>query len=441
MKPLKNTYEPQGDLFKVELSRIVNTSHELVKLSSVVDWERLEELFGETYCPDNGRPGTSTRLMVALHYLKYSFNMSDEGVVDTWVENPYWQYFSGMQFFTHERPIEPSSMSRWRHRIGESGAEELLKATIESGLKIKAVKSFQLKRLNVDTTVQEKDIRFPTDARLYNRARERLVKVAEERNISLRQNYNRKGKEHLFMQSRYAHAKHMKRARRETKKLRTILGRVIRDIERKYPNRDKEMTELLEISNRIYNQQRKDKEKVYSVHAPEVECISKGKAHKRYEFGCKVSVAATSRGGWFVGAKALHGSPFDGHTLSEALEQVNRITETPEHVFVDMGYKGNGYTGEANIHIDRRRRGGIARSLWKWMKRRAAVEPGIGHLKKEHRMDRNRLKGKEGDRFNAILSAAGMNFHKLLKHAAAFWRKLFLLPKDCFFLPFVTLGT
>ncbi len=176
------------------------------------------------------------------------------------------------------------------------------------------------------------------------------------------------------------------------------------------------------IGKRIHSQTIKDKNKVYSVHAPEVECISKGKAHKRYEFGCKVSVAATSRGGWFLGAMAVHGNPYDGHTLTNALSQVERIVQNPEHAFVDMGYRGHGYDGPVDIHVDRRRRGQFAKSLWSWMKRRAAIEPGIGHLKREHRMDRNRLKGTLGDRINAILSAAGMNFAKLLKWAAALLR-------------------
>ena len=427
MKPKQSPLQDrQCDLFRVELSRIVSSSHALVKLVKVVDWGRLEELFGSTYCSDNGRPGISTRLMVALQYLKYAHNISDEEVVKGWVENPYWQYFSGMKYFEHQYPIEPSTMTRWRKRIGDSGAEQLLKETIEAGLKLKAIKAFQLKRVNVDTTVQEKEIRFPTDARLYNRARERLVKAAKERNIVLRQNYNRKAKQLLFQQSRYAHARQMKRARKCTRKLRTYLGRVVRDIERKYPEMDNELQLLMNTSQRIFNQQRKEKNKVYSVHAPEVECISKGKAHKRYEFGCKVSVAATSRGGWFLGAMAFHGNPYDGHTLKAALNQVKRIVRDPKHVFVDMGYRGHNYNGEAEIHVDKRRRGRTAKSMWKWMKRRAAIEPGIGHLKREHRMDRNRLKGAEGDRINAILSAAGMNFWKLQGWLADLLRQLFI---------------
>jgi transposase, IS5 family len=426
MKPKKAAYKNrQKDLFRVELLKIIDPAHSLAKLSGVVDWEQLEKVFGSTYCPDNGRPAVSTRLMVALHYLKYTHNLSDGEVVEAWVENPYWQFFSGMQWFEHTLPIHPSSMCRWRKRIGDAGAEQLLQETIKAGLKLKAVKAFQLKRVNVDTTVQEKEVRFPTDARLYDRARQRLADAAQKREIPIRQNYNQKAKQLLAQQSRYSHARQIKRAKKCTRSLRTYLGRVIRDIERKSPESDQKLTRLLEISKRIHKQQRQDKDKAYSVHAPEVECISKGKAHKRYEFGCKVSVAATSKGGWFVGAMAVHGNPYDGHTLSDALEQVERIVTKPEHAFVDMGYRGHGYEGQVNVHVDKRRRGHTAKSLWRWMKRRAAIEPGIGHLKREHRMDRNRLKGKDGDRFNAILSAAGMNFAKLLRWLGNFFRFIF----------------
>ncbi len=416
MKPKKSPQQnPQADLFRPELRKMINPSHSLVKLSEVVDWEQLDQTFGETFSPGKGRPAISTRLMIALHYFKYTFDLSDEDVLLGWVENPYWQYFSGMKYFEHKFPINPSSMTRWRKRIGENGAEELLKQTIDAGLKLKAIKITQLKRVNVDTTVQEKDIRFPTDARLYDRARERLVKEAKKQEIQLRQNYNRLSKRLLLKQSRYAHARQLKRARSCTRKLRTYLGRVIRDIERKCFSIDDELSTLLTTATKIYHQQRHDKNKVYSVHEPEVDCISKGKAHKRYEFGTKVSVATTSRGGWFVGALAFHGNPYDGHTLSRTIDQVARLAQSPEHVFVDRGYRGHGFSGESAVHVDKQRRGRTPNSLWRWMKRRAAVEPSIGHLKQEHRMDRNRLKGVIGDRINAILSAAGMNFKKLMK--------------------------
>ena len=210
-------------------------------------------------------------------------------------------------------------MTRFRNRIGEAGAEELLKETIAAGLKLKVITPNQLKRVNMDTTVQEKEVRYPADSRLYERSRERLVKAAAERGIDLRQNYNRTAKHHLLMSHRYAHARQMKRARNSTRKLRTILGRVIRDIERKAPVSDDELRNLLAVARHIQEEQRTDKGKIYSVHEPQVECISKGKAHKRYEFGCKVSVAATSKGGWFVGAKAVHGNPYDGHTPLDRL--------------------------------------------------------------------------------------------------------------------------
>ncbi len=421
MKPKKSPLQnPQGSLFQAELTSLINRAHALVKLAETVDWSRLDQTFGETFSPDNGRPAISTRLMVALHYFKYTFDLSDDDVVQAWVENPYWQYFSGMKHFEHRLPIHPSSMTRWRKRVGEAGAEELLKETIATGLQLQVIKPVEFKKINVDTTVQEKNIRFPTDARLYDRARELLVKEAEKKEIHLRQSYKRLSKRLLLQQGRYAHAKQMKRAKKCTKKLRTYLGRVIRDIGRKYPFPDAGLLELLTTANKIYEQERFDKNKVYSVHEPSVECISKGKAHKRYEFGNKVSVATTSRSGWFVGALAFHGNPYDGHTLDKTIEQVTKLAQRPEHVFVDRGYKGHGYNGETIVHIDKLRRGNTPKIIWKLMKRRAAVEPAIGHLKQEHRMDRNRLKGIIGDKINAILSAAGMNFKKLMKLIRAF---------------------
>ena len=295
----------------------------------------------------------------------------------------------------------------------------MLAETIRAGLEIKAITPAQLQRVNVDTTVQEKHIRYPTDARLYDRARQRLVRATERRSIKLRQSYRRVGKRLLFQFNRYMHARQNGRAKRCLKKLRTLLGRVIRDIERKCPVLEgTKLGRLVEVARRIHEQERHDKNKIYSVHEPEVVCIAKGKSHKRYEFGTKVSVAATSRGGWFVGAMALPDNPYDGHTLSAALEQVERLGRRPEEAYVDRGYRGHGYEGPVQVHVDRARRGGLARRLWRWMKRRAAIEPGIGHLKAEHRMERCRLKGIEGDAFNAVLSAAGMNFRKLLVHAA-----------------------
>jgi IS5 family transposase len=300
----------------------------------------------------------------------------------------------------------------------------MLRVTIETGIKMGAIGPAQLKRINVDTTVQTKAIRFPTDARLYNRCRQRLVKIARQQGLAIKQSYEHVGRRLLMQSSRYAHARQMKRARACTRKLRTQLGRVMREIERQVTEPTEKLARLLETAHRIHAQQRHDKNKIYSVHEPEVECIAKGKAGKRYEFGNKVSVAVSSRGGWFVGARSFTGNPYDGHTLAEQMKQVkSMIGERVGEVHVDMGYRGHDYTGRATVHVDKRTRGRTPRALWRWMKRRAAVEPSIGHLKAEHRLERNRLKGVAGDALNAILSAAAMNFHKLL---GAFWR-IFLL--------------
>lgn len=387
----------------------------LARLARQIDWRSFDEHFGTYYSEGTGRPATSTRLMAGLHHLKYTHDLSDEAVLGGWVENPYWQHLSGMELFCHEPPIDPSSMSRWRSRVGEAGGGELSRRTIEAGLRMGAVKPGELRRVNVDTTVQGKHIRFPTDARLYDRMRERLVMAAKREGVALRQSYARVGKRLLAQQSRYAHAKQWRRARRCTRKLRTILGRVVRDIERKSLGPGEGMGDLPALAKRLHRQERRDKGKPYSVHAPEVECISKGKAHKRYEFGCKVALAASSKGGWVLAARALEGNPYDGHTLQSAMDRIVAASGVePENVYVDMGHRGHGHEGGCEIHVGRRRRGSIAKCLWRWMMRRAAIEPSIGHLKEDRRMERRRLKGTEGDKVNAVLSAAGMNFSKLL---------------------------
>jgi IS5 family transposase len=408
---------PQRDLFHIELQHLVDCRHPLVQLADQIQWPEFEVAFTPLFCADNGRAACPVRLMVGLHYLKHTFDLSDEDTVAQWVENPYWQYFCGGKFFEHRLPIDPSSMSRWRGRLKEAGVETMLAELIATGLRSGAIRPTMLERINVDTTVQEKFIRFPTDARLYDRMRERLVRAAQRRGIGLRQSYTRVGRWTLTSQQRYASAQQFRRARRMTKRLRTLLGRVVRDIERQTPQRDESLAELLSRARRLLAQQRTDHEKLYSVHAPEVECLAKGKVQKRYEFGCKVSVASTSRGNWIVGARALHGNPYDGHTLGEALQQVARLSgQKPQTVFVDLGYRGHGAEDDAvQIQVVPRKRRHLAKSLRGWMNRRAAIEPVIGHLKTDHRMQRNRLKGRVGDQLNAVLSACGFNLRKLLR--------------------------
>jgi IS5 family transposase len=419
MQPKGEPKQPQQELFQVDLEQLIDMSHPLVRLGLFIDWQSFELTLGGTYHPSQGAPGISTRLMVALHYLKYQHDLSDEDVVALWIENPYWQQFSGMRHFQLRMPIDPSSMTRWRKRLGDAGAEQMLRATIEAGMKMRVIRPAELKRVNVDTTVETKAIRFPTDARLYQRMRERLVKVARAEGLTIKQSYKHVGRRLLMQSSRYAHARQMKRARACTRKMKTQLGRVIREVERQTESPSVKLDKLLRTAHRIYEQQRHDKNKIYSVHEPEVECIAKGKAGKQYEFGNKVSVAVSSRGGWFVGAKSFTGNPYDGHTLTAQMKQVESlIANQVSEVYVDMGYRGHDYDGAVTVHVDKRQRGRTSKARWRWMKRRAAVEPSIGHLKNEHRLERNRLKGTAGNEINAILAAAAMNFQKLLR---AFW--------------------
>ena len=420
MRPKREAEQPQRELFQIDLEQLIDISHPLVRLGLCIDWQSLEQTLGSTYHPSQSAPGISTRLMVALHYLKYHLDLSDEDVVAAWVENPYWQHFSGMRHFQHRMPVDPSSMTRWRERLGEAGAEQMLRATLEAGMRMRVIRTTELKRINVDTTVQTKAIRFPTDARLYQRMRERLVKAARVEGFIIKQSYEHVGRRLLMQSSRYAHARQMKRARACTRKLKTQLGRVIREIERQAETPSGKLAKLLETAHQIHLQQRHDKNKIYSVHEPEVECIAKGKAGRQYEFGNNVSVAVSSRGGWFVGARSFTGNPYDGHTLATQMKQVESlIGDKVVQAHVDMGYRGHDYDGAVAVHVDKRRRGRTPRALWRWMKRRAAVEPSIGHLKSEHRLERNRLKGVDGNAINAVLAAAAMNFHKLL---GAFWR-------------------
>jgi len=421
----KNTSDPQDNLFQSRLEQIINPNHPLVKLSAQIDWASLDEQFGKLYVEGFGRPGLPTRLMVGLHYLKYAYDESDESVVARFLENPYWQYFCGFDFFQHEFPLDPTSLVKWRQRVGNGGAESLLQKTIEAAVDQKLIRKCDIERVNVDTTVQEKAVAFPTDAGLYEKARVVLVREAKKRGIELRQGYSRVGKKALHRQSRYRHARQMKRANRQTRKLRTYLGRVIRDIRRKCSDTDYSFEEQLRVAERIYQQRRYDKNKVYSMFAPEVECIAKGKAHKKYEFGCKVSFVSTSKNNWIVGALAVHDNPYDGHTLDRALKQSERLTGLRcRDVYCDRGYRGAKIEGSDNyhIHLAGRKRKGLTRTERRWLKRRSAIEPIIGHLKGDHRLSRNHLLGKAGDDTNAILAACGFNIKKLLR---AFLRFVF----------------
>ncbi len=427
MTPEKQETRPSPDLFRNRLDNMLNHRHELYTLADLIDWSRFDSEFGTLYCPDNGCPAKATRLMVGLQYLKHMYGLSDEAVVRRWVENPYWQYFCGATYFEHQLPIDPSSMTRFRRRIGESGCELILQATVAAGLHSKTIKPAHLKRVTVDTTVQEKAVSFPTDSKLLNRSRVRLVKLCRRHGVVLRQSYARKGPQALFKANRYAHARQFRRMRSRLKKLRTYLGRVVRDIERKIsaqPDHQAVFAEELAMARRLLAQQKQDKNKLYSLHAPEVECISKGKAHKRYEFGVKASIATTNKSNFVVGGMALPGNPFDGHTLTKALEQVRWMTGSViEEAFVDRGYRGHGET-QTTVYISGQKRGIKTQRLKCSLKRREAIEPVIGHLKSDGLLGRNYLKGTQGDQINVMLSCAGHNLRLILRKLRVFCRRI-----------------
>ena len=411
------------DLFRERLDNMLNQRHALYRLADLIEWSVFDREFGALYCPDNGCPGKPMRLMVGLQYLKHCYGLSDEAVVSGWVENPYWQYFCGETYFQHVPPIDPSSLTRFRQRIGESGCEKILQVTVSAGVQSKAVKARDFKRVTVDTTVQEKAVSYPTDSKLLNRSRARLVRLCRKQGVGLRQSYARRGPRALQQANRYGHARQFRRLRREVKRLHTYLGRVVRDIERKTadsPGQQAVFAEELALARRLLSQKKEDKNKLYSVHAPEVECISKGKVAKRYEFGVKASIATTNKSNFVVGGMAVPGSPYDGHTLKTALAQVRRLTGTHiDEAFVDKGYRGHGEV-ETTVYLSGQKRGIKTQRLKRSLKRRQAIEPVIGHLKADGLLGRNHLKGTEGDQVNVLLSCAGHNLRLILNKLRLF---------------------
>jgi IS5 family transposase len=377
-----------------------------------------------------GQPPKPTRLMAGLLYLKHTFALSDEEVVARWVENAYWQYFCGETYFQHEPPIHPTSLTRYRQRLGQAGCEELLQLTIEAGKAERVIEERDLTEVLVDTTVMEKAITYPTDSKLYLKSLLRLTRQAKAQGIVLRQSYTRTAKILAIKASRYAHARQYRRMRKALKQLKGRLGRVVRDIERKtadWPTLPDALVQELALAKRILAQQPKGRNKLYSLHAPEVECISKGKAHKRYEFGVKVGVVASLRTPFILAAHTLPGNPYDGHTLAWSLAHTRLNTGVPiKTAVVDKGYRGRraawpgveivrpGQRSTDEAHRQRRRQ---------QLRRRSVIEALIGHMKNDGLLDRNWLKGKAGDAIHVVLCAAGQNLRLILKAIAAFFAR------------------
>ena len=432
MRPKERRDSGQNDLFRARLDQIVDLRHPLAKLAAVIDWGFLERTLGAVYTDAPGQPPLPTRLMAGLAILKHMNNLADEVLTARWLENPYYQLFCGEEFFCHKAPFDRSSMTRWRQRMGEERLNALLQESLATATRTGAVKPTDFSQAIVDTTVQPKAIAHPTDAKLMNRARETLVRLAKKHGVALRQSYQRIGKRALIAHQRYAHAKQFKRANKALRTLRTYLGRVMRDIARKIRGEEaiKEVFRRpLWLAERVSEQRQNQRgKKVYSLHAPEVECIGKGKAHRPYEFGVKVSLATTlhrSKGGQFIThVKALPGNPYDGHTLATAIPEIETQTGASlRRIVVDRGYRGHNAPPDHRfkVYVSGQKRN-VTKAIKRDLRRRSAVEPVIGHAKSEHRMGRNYLAHAKGDAINAVLAAAGYNFRRLIQ-----WLSLLLL--------------
>ncbi len=456
------------DFFRARLDHMIDLRHSLAVLASRMPWQSIEasvahlfsrkaragqalpdlDLFGEAPAPlartsNAGRPRVPLRTMIALLYLKHAFDLSDEAVVERWSDSPNFQFFSGQAYFEPRLPCDATTLVKFRRLLGEEGVEELLAQTVNLAVSSKLIPAAALASVVVDSTVQEKAVAHPTDSKLLETARAKLVSAAQDAGIELKQTFAREGRLLRFKAGRYAHARQFKRMRRAIKRQSTVVGRLVREIERKasvLSNAVRQtLGEALAKARRIAEQSRSRKNtsgipKLYAWHAPEVECIAKGKSRTPYEFGVKVGIAMTLKHNLIVGAKAFTGNPYDGHTLREQLEQAATLMQDtgikPTTAYVDLGYRG---VDADNPGVAIKHRGKfktLTVQERKLLKRRQAIEPIIGHLKADHRMDRCHLKGEQGDRLHAVLCAAGYNIRWLLRMIAkkglAFLRRLYL---------------
>ena len=410
-------------IFEVALESFIDMNHELVLLSKQIDWEAVESEFAHYYCVDNGRPSVPIRKMVGMMLLKNIYNLSDEGVAARWMENPYMQYFTGEKVFQKRPPMNPIDMTKFRKRIGAEGAEKIFKLSLM--VNAKEITAKEMKMVMIDSTVQEKIISFPTDAKLYRKVIEKVRTIAEKEEIELRRTYTRELKA-LKLKIRFMnHPTRHREGAKAVRRMRTIARAMVNDLSRKLAA--KEIGGYggdIALYLRVINQERTDTNKIYSLHEPEVECISKGKEHKKYEFGNKSAIAKTGSG-LIVSAIAFKGNPYDGHTLSAHRDQIRRLTgHAPKEALTDRGYRGKKRVGDMEVSIPTSGTPGQSyyqkRKARKKFCKRAGIEPVIGHLKSDHRMMRNYLKGTLGDAVNTMMAAAAYNMrHWMNKNAVS----------------------
>lgn len=400
------------------LATQLDQKHPLYLLANKINWGVFEENFKPLYSEKMGAPAKPIRLMVSLLILKYLRNLSDENLVEQWSENNYYQYFGGEQFFRPSLPCVATELIAFRHRIGESGMELILRESIQVN---KPPKDDDLGNIiSVDTTVQEKNITYPTDDKLHKKIIANCLKIASEEGVKLRQTYGKEIKK-LSNQQRFKKRKNgVSIARKASKRIKTIAGRLVRDISSKLlPDALLSYSRDIALYQKVLSQKRGDSNKTYSLHEPDVKCYTKGKEYKKFEFGSKVSIAVCQTTGIILGALNFTETLHDSKTIPEVLEQYKRINgKQANEVFVDRGYRGISSYKESKIYIPKPNIN-ITQQQRNRHSKRAAIEPVIGHLKQQYRLCRNYLKGVSGDNINVILAAAAMNF----KRAINLWKK------------------
>ena len=402
-----NTTSSSRSLFS-SLDDLLNQQHPLHKLSGKINWAVFETAFTPLYCSDNGRPAKPIRLMCGLLILKHLRNISDESVVEQWSENAYFQYFCGMHEFMPSFPCNASELVHFRRRIGEKGIELILAESI----RVNDDKSDEdhHRTVFIDSTVQEKNVTYPTDAKLHKKIVGKVLKIVKELNLPLRQSYTfiLKG---IYRDLRFRnHPKNRKKALKADKRLRTITGRLVRELKRNL-GENRAYDELLSIFEKILLQRRNSPHKIYSIHEPDVQCISKGKEHKKYEFGNKVSIIRSATG-VILGASSFR-NEYDGHTIQKSLEQVFRLTgKSIKRLAGDRGYRGKKEINGTQILIPDTPKAKDTsyqrKKKHQLFCKRAGIEPTIGHLKTDHRLGRNFYKGILGDAINVLLACSSL---------------------------------
>ena len=412
----KTPNQDQRDIFQPLLTDFIDTGHELVLLANRIDWSYFEKEFSKYYS-HTGQPSMPIRLMVGSLMLKRIYNLSDERLCESWIRDPYMQYFCGMAHFAHKFPCDPSDFVHFRQRIGEEGVEAIFTYSVDLH-----GKSAREKMVLSDTTVVENNTTFPTDAKLAKKIIDKCNLIAKSEGIPQRQTYVRTSKQLVRDTYNPNHPKRKKKAKKSGKKLKTIAGRLLRELERELsPSIFQEYEQELNLYKQVLAQERTSSDKVYSLHKPFTTCIAKGKAHKQYEFGNKVGLITTAKTLIITGIKSFTGNPHDSKTIEPLLEQVqtNR-NHTPKEVVYDRGGKGISQIGQAIVSTpdyrplkrDTEYQKRVKRNKFR---RRAAIEPVIGHLKSDFRMQQNYLWGESSPQINAFLAATGWNLKKFMK--------------------------